>query len=238
MFAKRLNRFARALRQKTWLLLPPTPDITPEKLVDKHFRLFSEPSHVCREGFGVALDHLAGRAASILETGTSAWGTDSTRLWSKYVNTFGGRLWSVDIREDPSRRLGRLGSRVELVVGDSVQFIRSFAMQNKGLTLDLIYFDSFDVDWSDSGPAARHGWAEWQAVQPLVGVGTIVIIDDTPRGPDEMPEVSRAVMSSVRRFIQTEGSPPGKGALIFDFVSRSDEWEILHHSYNLVVRKN
>lgn len=234
---KRARYFYRKLNQRRWLYRRQLRQLTPSSLLEGHFRIFSSPSHVCLSGFKVALDLLDGGPASIIETGTSAWGTDSTALWAKYVKTFGGRLWSVDIRQEPALKLGFLGHQIELVVEDSVLFLQNFASENEGVKIDLIYLDSFDVDWSDPTPAANHGWGEFVAIQPLVKPGTIVIIDDTPRNPTEMPFVSEEVMKHVRSFFERKIGPPGKGNLVFNFVSQSSEWEILHHSYNFVVRK-
>ena len=38
----------------------------------------------------------------VVETGTSAWGADSARLWDEYVRIAGGLVLTVDIRPDPS----------------------------------------------------------------------------------------------------------------------------------------
>ena len=64
------------------------------------------------------------KTATDVETGTSAWGTDSTRLWDNYVTHYGGSFHSVDIRSEPARRLkGQVGKRTRLVTSDSVNFL-------------------------------------------------------------------------------------------------------------------
>ena len=74
-----------------------------------HYRLFSDPDHHTKPGILRVVQELGRKPAHILETGSSAWGSDSTRLWSKYVQVFGGTVWSVDLREQPRQKLGDLG---------------------------------------------------------------------------------------------------------------------------------
>jgi hypothetical protein len=76
-----------------------------EDLIQNHFSTWSEPDHLNRQIFYLALSALAGAPARIIETGTSAWGTDSTRLWDSYIRKFGGSFTSVDIRPEASQRL-------------------------------------------------------------------------------------------------------------------------------------
>ena len=79
-------------------------------------------------GFRLALRLLAGRPARIVETGTSAWGVDSTLLFDSYVRHFGGRFDSVDLRALPSDRLRPVvGPATHLHVGDSVEFLSGLA---------------------------------------------------------------------------------------------------------------
>jgi hypothetical protein len=54
---------------------------TGQELLAAHFDTWSSPNHINRPGFEVAVELMGDRPMRILETGTSAWGTDSTRLW-------------------------------------------------------------------------------------------------------------------------------------------------------------
>ena len=62
----------------------------PETLVDFHFRNFSSRDHPCRPTLETALIHLDKKPAVIIETGSSAWGTNSSYLFDSYVTSFGG----------------------------------------------------------------------------------------------------------------------------------------------------
>lgn len=229
----RIRNFGERGKRNRWLREPPNKELSTTQIVEQHFSLFSSPSHVALRGFQTALESLAGEPARILETGTSAWGADSTVLWAKYVNSFGGQLISVDIRPEPRQRLGNLGARVELEVDDSVAFIQKYALSSESSPFNLVYLDSFDVDWNNPSLAAEHCWAEWEAIQSLVADGTVVVIDDTPK---ELSHVSWA-SSEVQEAVRNPAEVIGKGALVYDFVRENASWEVLHHSYNLVVRK-
>lgn len=200
-------------------------------LANWHFYVFSRPRHVNRKGLTQALILLENKPALILETGTSAWGTDSTRLWAKYVNSFGGEFWSVDIRVEASISLGDLGPKVHLITSDSVEFLRHFSDQ-KDIKIDLAYLDSWDVDWSNPTQSAFHGYKEWEALQPLLKSGSIVLIDDTPRAEFLPPGVE----TLASKFISEFGVFPGKGAFILRECKLRSDVEILHHEYNLILR--
>ncbi len=44
----------------------------------------------------VAIELLGDRPARILETGSSAWGTNSSLLFDSYVHRFGGEFYTID----------------------------------------------------------------------------------------------------------------------------------------------
>jgi hypothetical protein len=45
-------------------------------------------------------------------------------------------------------------------------------------TVDLLYLDSFDVDWDDPHPSALHHLHELCAAMPALKPGAIVAVDD------------------------------------------------------------
>jgi len=199
-----------------------------------HFFSRSELNHICRKGLALALDYLDKRAAIIVETGTSAWGTDSTRLWALYIESFGGRLHSVDIREEPRQTLGNLGANINLYVQDSVDFLNKFNTYEKS-KIDLIYLDSFDINWDDPEPAMKHGLREFKSIEKYLKLNSIVVIDDTPDNLDWIPLTAHL---EAKKMHLKYGELPGKGALVLaELRNSSEKYEILYHSYNLVFRK-
>ena len=198
--------------------------------MDTHFRIWSHPNHPNRIAFKLALEQLGGRPAVILETGTSAWGTDSTRLWARYVQKFGGELWSVDLREEPKLRLtGQLRGKVQCVVGDSVEFLQAAEFPKA----NLYFLDSWDVDWSDPMPSALHGLKEFKEIQKYLSPGDIVIIDDTPKSSVFW---SASNEDGAIKFKNEFGVMPGKGALVLKEIEGDSMYEVIFHEYAIVIK--
>jgi hypothetical protein len=178
------------------------------------------------------LDSLSGKPATIIETGTSAYGTDSSRLFDSYVRNFGGDFYTVDINTYPARHLRFAKSRrSNFFVMDSVQFLNSFSKIASEKSVHLIYLDSWDVDWSNPYASAEHGRKELVAIRPLLRTGTIIVIDDTPASMNWIPISSQDTAS---RFKEEFGVLPGKGAF-FNQALEGIDFRVIHHDYNLVL---
>ena len=205
---------------------------TVEDLVAGHFGRWSQSDHQNRQGLFLALGSLSGRAATIIETGTSAYGTDSSRLFDSYVRNFGGNFYSVDINPYPSRRLRFAKSRrAHFFVMDSVQFLDNFSTITSQAFVNLIYLDSWDVDWSNPFASAEHGKKELIAIRPFLRTGTIVVVDDTPVSMKWIPFSDQDVAT---KFKIEYGVLPGKGAFYIQALAGID-FTIIHHDYNLVI---
>lgn len=205
---------------------------SPRELGSAHFSTWAEPSHVNRRGFEIALTLAAGRPKVIIETGTSAHGTDSTRLWDSYVKSFGGEFWSVDLSPAPARRLQRqVCPATHLVIADSVEFLRDFAARYPETPIGVCYLDSWDLDWSDPMPAEVHGLREWEAVAPLMVPGSILIVDDTPSDLEWIPAQHR---EQARQYREAHGYLPGKGSRIVELLDGEARFQKVWHGYNVV----
>jgi len=205
---------------------------TSNSLVTKHFNTWSQADHQNREGLRLALELLENRPAIIVETGTSAHGTDSSRLFDGYVSRFGGRFFSVDINNYPSRRLKlQHSSRTEFFVSDSLSFLSSIHEVLKLERIDFVYLDSWDVDWENPTQSAIHGLAEFKLVQPYLRKGSVLVIDDTPNSLDWIPSEHRDVAT---KYEQTYGVLPGKGALIVKELKTNMSVRKIWHDYNCV----
>jgi hypothetical protein len=203
----------------------------PSEIVANHFKYWSSLDHPNRKAFEIVVEELNGSAASIVETGTSAWGTDSTRLWDKYVTHYGGSFQSVDIRFEPARRLkGQIGKRSRLVVSDSIDFLK-YDLQDGHI--DVFFLDSWDVDWFNPLESAKHGLAEFLAIVHRLNNGAILFVDDTPIGQEWLPVKFR---ESVQKFENEFGVFPGKGAFILKNLMGKDGIQVLHHEYSVVIK--
>lgn len=200
-------------------------------LVQNHFSEWSDVSHINSKGFEIAVQYLNGEPALIVETGTSAWGTDSTRLWDTYIRKFGGQLFSVDIRKEASENLKfQLTSKSKLVVDDSISFLNKW---NLGIP-NLYYLDSWDLDLNSPEDSAFHGKSEIMAIIPFLKSGSLILIDDTPNPNwfNSQPKLPDSVFAFRNEF----GVFPGKGAFIAQVLDGHFNYEILHHDYSLLIR--
>jgi hypothetical protein len=170
----------------------------------------------------------------ILETGSSAWGTDSSRLFDAYVATFGGNLWTVDIRLEPMRELrDGVSSKTTLICDDSVRFLERWVAQNPQRKADLVYLDSWDLEVEAPVPAGMHGLAEFFAVSPALGEGSLLLIDDTPGDLDWYPEHMRP---AAEEFHSSYGLLPGKGMLVDLYLQTRADVTKVHHRYQVLYR--
>ena len=207
-----------------------------DALVAAHFRSFVAHDEQCTApGFRLALRLLDGRAARIVETGTSAWGVDSTLLFDSYVRHFGGRFDSVDLRPDPGDRLRPVMSpATRLHVGDSVAFLRDLDSVAGGGPVDLAYLDSYDLDWWDPDPSEAHAVAEWHALRPFTVPGSLVLIDDTPLDLSWVPRPE--LLEAARARVAATGRMPGKGSGLLSELAGDPSVEVVWHGYNVLLR--
>jgi len=185
---------------------------SPDDLVREHFATRSLLSHGNFKSMQEAISALGGRPSWIVETGSSAWGPDSSRLFDSYVATFGGRFWSVDLRLEPMLKLRKYMSKSSsMSCDDSVRFLKRWVDKYSSHRVDLVYLDSFDLDISDPMPAAIHALKEFLAIAPALRDGSLLLVDDTPASGDWSPAPFR---ESAAEFQATHGIVPGKGMLI------------------------
>lgn len=209
-----------------------------DELIDKHFNTWSQPNHQNREGLKVALRLLENRPALIVETGTSAHGTDSSRLFDAYVTQFGGKFYSVDIDPTPRRKLTFQHSRkTHFTVSDSLAFLASFERNNTKTKIDLVYLDSWDVDWHKPNESAVHGYEEYLRIKDSLKPASVLVIDDTPRTLDW---ISPDCVDVAQEYLRTNGVLPGKGAQILKELENSPKvkkygtsitWYISSHNF-------
>ncbi len=208
---------------------------TSSTLVQNHFANHSDLSHPCRSTLGLAIAALDQRPAVIVETGSSAWGTNSTLLFDAYCSSFGGHCHTVDIRLDPLIQLRRMvTTSSSLYCNDSVSFLNTLVVPNN--KIDLLYLDSWDVDWADPIPSAIHGLNEYLAAIRNLRPGALVLIDDTPIDLATIERVQPHAATSFVDFQDRFGFAPGKGALVKRLVESTGRGTILAHEYQLLIQ--
>jgi hypothetical protein len=177
---------------------------------------------------------LGSSPAIILETGSSAWGVNSSLLFDSYVGNFGGEFWTVDNRILPVLQLrSRLNSRSKACCDDSVRFLARWAQPQFARQVNLVYLDSWDLNIHNPLLAANHGLQEFLAIRPSLVHGSILLVDDTPASIEYF---QGADFFLARKFFDETGLVPGKGALINKILENDSRFEKIAHDYQVVFR--
>ena len=138
----------------------------------------------------------------IVETGTTRipnnWEGDgqSTRIWEMFANESNGKVFSVDIcpRACEVARSLVLSDDVTIVCGDSVNFLHTFSRKGD---IDLLYLDSYDIDFNNPHTSSFHHIKELTAVFSSLSPSCIIAVDDN------IPGAGKG--KYVREFLETVG---------------------------------
>ncbi|MBF0544778.1 MAG: hypothetical protein HQM08_10110 [Candidatus Riflebacteria bacterium] len=158
------------------------------------------------------------RPVFILETGcvrnanTYKEEGQSTLLFDKYASSIPGSIvYSVDIDPKATTLCKSLVSpAVKVHTGDSIAFLREVA-NNPPLpftTVDLLYLDSYDVDFENPHPSALHHIKELLAISSFISPETLVALDDSPSNaallfndPGSVTFLSKPIISGKGKYI-------------------------------------
>jgi len=173
------------------------------------------------------------RPLNILESGIASAGTQSTYLFNEFVRKYGGRFWSVDIKSDlVNRHSGNMCPATTLVCKDSVAFFKEWAAKNE--VADVVYLDSWDLDFYNPTPAGVHGLNEYRALLPAFRSGSLLLIDDTPSSPYWL-DTRGSLYSDMTRLYDTKRLFPGKGMYV---LSEPKNATTLLHNYQVLYKFN
>jgi hypothetical protein len=169
----------------------------------------------------------------ILETGIASAGTQSTYLFDAYVKKYGGFFWSVDI----NKRLvdlhkGNMCPATQLVCDDSVSFLKKWSKEHN--KVDVIYLDSWDLDFYNPIPAGNHGLTEYNALTSVIHKNTLLLIDDTPKNPYWLDSRNDKFCSDMFNYYNTHNNTmPGKGMFVLEKIKNAN---ILLHNYQVLFK--
>ena len=161
---------------------------------------------------------------TIVETGCARiegnWKGDgqSTVLFDRYISARDkdSIAYSVDINPVAvAQARGSVSARVQVTEADSVKFLNNLVtdLVAKGRTIDLLYLDSFDLDWDYWYPSAAHHMKELCATMRALTKQTLVVVDDCPQYGDYVSGVENQI-----RFVRPP-SVGGKGRLVAEFAA-------------------
>jgi hypothetical protein len=130
------------------------------------------------------------RPVGIVETGCvrqpDNWAGDgqSTILFDKYAEFHpGSAVFSIDRDPQAAALCSSLVSdRVRIHARESIAYLKSLTDDPPSELdfVDLLYLDSYDVDFDNPLPSAIHHLKELLAIAPLLSSETLVVVDDSP----------------------------------------------------------
>lgn len=133
------------------------------------------------------LDSLNNENYLIVETGTTRYygniegDGSSTVMFDLYCNSEkNGRVYSVD--NDPSAckiSKAQTSDKTAVCLDDSVKFLHGFETPEE---IDLLYLDSFDLEWENPHPSSLHHLKELTAVYSKLKPGCLIVVDDNQSG--------------------------------------------------------
>lgn len=124
----------------------------------------------------------------IVETGSMRvldnWAGDgqSTILFDQFVTFHGGEVLTVDMSPECGDLIARTCSeQVRFTCDDSVRYLHKLRTTGDQ-RIDLLYLDSFDLDFNQPTPSAFHHIKELLAIWPALAPGAVIVVDDNPPG--------------------------------------------------------
>jgi len=162
----------------------------------------------------------------ILESGIASAGTQSTYLFNEYVRKYGGFFWSVDINIDlVINNTGNMCPSTKLVCDDSVAFFNKWSKNHN--EANVIYLDSYDLDFYNPEPSGDHGLAEYNALKPVIKKNTLLLIDDTPLNPYWLDTRNSKVYDDMYNYYNKNDYLPGKGMYILNEINNA--YKVIHN---------
>jgi hypothetical protein len=169
----------------------------------------------------------------ILESGIASAGTQSTYLFNEYVKKYGGFFWSVDTNKRlVDMHQGNMCPATTLVCDDSVSFFKNWSKSHE--EVNVVYLDSYDLDFYNPFPSGNHGLAEYRALMPVLKKNTLMLIDDTPFDPYWL-DTRGKLYDDMCIYYNTNKYLPGKGMYVLNEINNADK---LMHNYQVLYKFN
>jgi len=180
---------------------------------------------------------------NLVETGVSGnidYGL-SGLLLGGIVEQTNGKMYSVDLDYESCKNsrniFGELYTKLDYraVCSDSLVFLK-----NLSFIPNVVHLDSYEFDLMNPFPSALHTWKEFQIVEKIMPVGSIVIIDD-----NWIKNTNLQWVLPDRKITRIIDYPIiGKGSNIYnEVVNGNTDWELVgdhyksHDNIKIVIKK-
>lgn len=142
----------------------------------------------------------------------------SSLLFDKYINQYGGYFWTVDLAEESVNysKSKVISENSAVVLGDSITKLKELntILLESGKKIDFLYLDSFDAPRDEPDvvfQSALHHLYELLTIAPCLKPGTLIGVDDN--------------------WVE-EGKLGGKGQFVSDYMEKSGR-PLIHNGYQL-----
>jgi hypothetical protein len=154
----------------------------------------------------------------------------STLLFDQYINCRkdGSKAFTVDISPQAVEVCRSLVSpEVTVHEGDSVAYLNSLTKQLVGIGrhINLLYLDSYDVDYNYWYPSAAHHLKELTAAWRAIDTNTLVVVDDCPMSANLVANADGQFQ--LDRFYKPIVG--GKGRLVAEFAEEVEAKMVFSH---------
>jgi hypothetical protein len=204
--------------------------------VNNTYEMFSnvgKPMHLNYLTFKELVKNMDNKELNIIETGISCYGTNSTYFFNDYIRKYGGRLWSVDINPYlVNVHSGNMCPATQLICNDSVTFIKEWVSNNPNEKIDVVYLDSYDLDFYNPKPSAIHGLNEYLEILPALQKDSLLLIDDTPINPYWLDNREK-IYEDMLVYYETNNELPGKGMYVVNINNTATK---LMHNYQVLYK--
>lgn len=177
-----------------------------------------------------------------IETGGSqTWRDGMVGYYFAYTaNNTNGQFTSVDINPNLESKIYKAYQNIDPnlkithITDDSLNLLK-----NPPFIPNLVHLDSWDVNLKDPLPSALHGWREFEAIESIMPVGSIIVIDDNWYQGWWVEWITSFNQGDEKREKITINYPAlGKGAHIYQWALPGDKnWKILEAKYKLIIQK-
>lgn len=109
----------------------------------------------------------------------------STLLFDEYLEFFkkSGSLTTIDLNKSTCEfTKPMLSSKSTVICEDSVIALNILGNDPQFPKIDLLYLDSYDVDWDNPHNSAFHHFKELFTIFPKIKRGTLIVVDDHDHG--------------------------------------------------------